>query len=62
MKLTFRQQKLATENNLYSVREDLENLCSYYKPKYNENIKSLQFYKLVRQHDENAENGWEDLD
>ena len=30
MKLTCKQQKLVTENNLYSVRENLKNICSYY--------------------------------
>ena len=44
MKLTCRQQKLVTENNLCSVRENLENLCSYYK----EGFEKLHLGVLLR--------------
>ena len=48
MKLTCRQQKLVTEKNLYSVRENLKNLCSYCKKDEHFPSKCLNFSKKMK--------------
>ena len=47
MKLTCRQQKLVTKNNSYSVKENLEDLCSYYIYKQNKKTSIDYNFKMA---------------